>query len=265
MNSAIRILTDKSLVGIMPPENEDYIIKTISPEADCAETVETLAVSQPDIAFLNMFMPHRDAIDVVNSYISLFAYSRPCFVIAGSYMSEQLEREIISCGALPITLSAGLPSRSAAAVRDVVCQKTHERMHEQNAGIFIAHRIHGGCSSASLEDTVSEVLHALGVNESIVGYDYLKRAVMMATIDGSVVSSVTNVVYPSIAVEFGTTPSTVERRIRRAISTAWEDSESNVLEAYFGHTVDINRGKPANSEFIAMIADRIRLSLSVIA
>ena len=110
-----------------------------------------------------------------------------------------------------------------------------------------------------LEQDVTDMIHEIGVPAHIKGYQYLREAIMMAVEDIEMLNSITKVLYPTIAKKFQTTPSRVERAIRHAIEVAWSRGRMETLDALFGYTVNTGKGKPTNSEFIALIADRIRL------
>ena len=112
----------------------------------------------------------------------------------------------------------------------------------------------------ALKNTVTAVIHEIGVPAHIKGYQYLREAIMIAVNDMEVINAVTKVLYPAVAKRFGTTPSRVERAIRHAIEVAWDRGDLETLQKYFGYTVSNTKGKPTNSEFIAMIADRLMLS-----
>ena len=111
----------------------------------------------------------------------------------------------------------------------------------------------------NLEQDVTDMIHEIGVPAHIKGYQYLREAIMMAVEDIDMLNSITKVLYPTIAKKFQTTPSRVERAIRHAIEVAWSRGRMETLDALFGYTVSTGKGKPTNSEFIALIADRIRL------
>ena len=114
---------------------------------------------------------------------------------------------------------------------------------------------------AALEGIVTAMIHEIGVPAHIKGYQYLREAIMIAVGDMDVINAVTKVLYPEVAHRFSTTPSRVERAIRHAIEVAWDRGDLETLQKYFGYTVNSAKGKPTNSEFIAMIADRIQLRL----
>jgi len=119
------------------------------------------------------------------------------------------------------------------------------------------------CSGESeveaLEREVTSVIHEVGVPAHIKGYQYVREAIVIAVQDMDVINAVTKVLYPEVAHRYGTTPSRVERAVRHAIEVAWDRGDLETLQSYFGYTVNSTKGKPTNSEFIAMIADRIRL------
>lgn len=112
----------------------------------------------------------------------------------------------------------------------------------------------------NLEQDVTDMIHEIGVPAHIKGYQYLREAIMMSVEDPIMISSITKILYPTIAKRFQTTPSRVERAIRHAIEVAWSRGKMETLDSLFGYTIDTGKGKPTNSEFIALIADKIRLS-----
>ena len=127
-------------------------------------------------------------------------------------------------------------------VRNTVLENTPSRSREQN-----------------LETDVTEIIHEIGVPAHIKGYQYLRDAIMMSVDDTEMLNSITKVLYPTIAKKYQTTSSRVERAIRHAIEVAWSRGNMETLDALFGYTISIGKGKPTNSEFIALITDKIRL------
>lgn len=114
-------------------------------------------------------------------------------------------------------------------------------------------------SSIDLENEVTDMIHEIGVPAHIKGYQYLREAIMMSVEDAEMLSSITKILYPTIAKKYQTTSSRVERAIRHAIEVAWSRGKMETLDSLFGYTISIGKGKPTNSEFIALIADKIRL------
>lgn len=115
----------------------------------------------------------------------------------------------------------------------------------------------------NLSITVSQIMHQIGVPAHIKGYQYLREAIILAVTDDEMINSVTKYLYPTVAKTFHTTPSRVERAIRHAIEVAWDRGDVDVLCSYFGYTIQNQRGKPTNSEFIAMISDRLKLKMAI--
>ena len=126
---------------------------------------------------------------------------------------------------------------------------------------YIDIREKGGSDKDNLEALVTNVIHEVGVPAHIKGYQYLREAIMMVINDIEVINQITKQLYPDIAKKFNTTPSRVERAIRHAIEVAWGRGQTDVVESIFGYTVSAVKGKPTNSEFIAMISDKLRLEL----
>jgi len=116
-------------------------------------------------------------------------------------------------------------------------------------------------NAASIESMVTNVIHEIGVPAHIKGYQYLREAIIIAVEDMDVINAITKVLYPQVAKTFQTTPSRVERAIRHAIEVAWDRGDLDTLQRFFGYTVSNTKGKPTNSEFIALIADKLQLQL----
>jgi two-component system response regulator (stage 0 sporulation protein A) len=118
-------------------------------------------------------------------------------------------------------------------------------------------------SHDDIESQVTKIIHQIGVPAHIKGYQYLRTAILMTISDNDIINSVTKILYPSVAKKYSTTTSRVERAIRHAIEVAWDRGDVDTLNDFFGYTVQNNRGKPTNSEFIAMIADNLRLKYKI--
>jgi two-component system response regulator (stage 0 sporulation protein A) len=121
--------------------------------------------------------------------------------------------------------------------------------------------MHPRAALPDLEVMVTEIIHQIGVPAHIKGYHYLRDSIIMAVKEPDIINSITKQLYPGVAKKNSTTPSRVERAIRHAIEVAWDRGDVDVLNAYFGYTIHNGRGKPTNSEFIAMISDKLRLKL----
>ena len=132
----------------------------------------------------------------------------------------------------------------------------------QFASIYNASESKNGLKD--LEVVVSRIMHQIGVPAHIRGYQYLREAIILSVNNSEMISSVTKILYPTVAKTFKTTPSRVERAIRHAIEVAWDRGDVDVLSSYFGYTIQNERGKPTNSEFIAMISDNLKLQMKTV-
>ena len=156
------------------------------------------------------------------------------FELLSKLLHEDKEFQIM------ITVPSGRRSEQSTTERKIVAEEKGNEVHD-------------------LEKDVTEMIHEIGVPAHIKGYQSLREAIMMSVEDVEMLNSITKVLYPTIAKRFQTTPSRVERAIRHGIEVAWARGRSETLEALFGYTISAGKGKPTNSEFIALIADRIRL------
>lgn len=167
-------------------------------------------------------------------------------VVLSAFVSPQTGAE---CAVLGVDLFMRKPMQADTVL---------ERIRMWKAGKERAARIN---DTIALEVLVTDVIHQVGVPAHIKGYQYLREAIIMAIKDMSAIGAITKIMYPSIAKKFKTTPSRVERAIRHAIEVAWDRGDLDTLQGYFGYTISGVKGKPTNSEFISMIADRLRLQL----
>ena len=189
-------------------------------------------------------MPDLDAITVKQRYEAQNAGgSRTTFFVTGAFQSEEIEQELLDSG---FSFFFVKPFDENVLVSRVL----------KAAGNTIRPQI---VSQDSDELTVTEILHQIGVPAHIKGYQFLRDAILLTISDHGYINAVTKRLYPEIAKRNMTTASRVERAIRHAIEVAWDRGDLETLQGYFGYTVSNAKGKPTNSEFIAMIADRIRL------
>ena len=136
-----------------------------------------------------------------------------------------------------------------------------ERIHEMTAIDGQLRQNAQRRQEVNIEAMVTSIIHEIGVPAHIKGYQYLREAIMIAVQDMDVINAITKVLYPQVAKTFATTPSRVERAIRHAIEVAWDRGDLETLQRFFGYTVSNTKGKPTNSEFIALIADKLQLQL----
>jgi len=214
---------------------------------DGSALLEKIRESKPHIVLMEMYMSGLDAIGVMNA-VKKLNIEPPMFIVTAAYATPMLEREIMNSGASYFALSPF--DKCEMMDRILAIYST------QNKKLREEHR-HPG-----LRVEVTEILHQIGVPAHIKGYHYLRDSIIMAVEDPDIINSVTKQLYPSVAQEYNTTSSRVERAIRHAIEVAWDRGDVDVLNSYFGYTIHNTRGKPTNSEFIAMISDKLALELT---
>lgn len=213
-------------------------------EKNGAQALKALLELHPQAVLLDAFMPEQDAITVKQRYEAQnTSGGHTTFFVTGAFQSEEIEQELLDNG---FSFFFVKPFDETVLVARVL----------KAAG---ATNRPQPLSQDSDELTVTEILHQVGVPAHIKGYQFLRDAILLAVGDPDYINAVTKRLYPEIAKRNGTTASRVERAIRHAIEVAWDRGDVDTLNSYFGYTIHSLRGKPTNSEFIAMIADKIRL------
>ena len=215
--------------------------------------------SHPDIAIIDIWLTKLDGIGVIRNARTIdYGKDTPTSFIVVSMMANQnLFMEANNLGAelcllKPYNYSSMIEHIDSIVSRRAKPHMVHPSAPSQNAK-----------SLPDLETQVTQIIHQIGVPAHIKGYQYLRTAILMTISDSEIINSVTKVLYPSVAKKYSTTTSRVERAIRHAIEVAWDRGDVDTLNSYFGYTIQNNRGKPTNSEFIAMIADNLRLKLKL--
>jgi len=196
---------------------------------------------------MDMFMPNLDALGVMQA-LSQDGGERPLCIVCAAYTTPILEREILSAGAAYFAIA---PYDKPSMVDRIFSLISTRGRHFETEP-----------SDPQLRVQVTEILHQIGVPAHIKGYHYLRDSILMAIEDPEIINAVTKQLYPSVAKAYNTTSSRVERAIRHAIEVAWDRGDVDVLNSYFGYTIHNTRGKPTNSEFIAMISDKLCLQPS---
>lgn len=222
---------------------------------DGRQLLDTVLREEPDVVIMDVFLPRLDAIGVMREVNSRCRGERPHFMVMSGFDNADLEYETMKAGAAYYFLK---PFDAADMAERVVtlCK-------DRAAGIPRIDRMQQGGKMGTLEIRVTDIIHQIGVPAHIKGYQYLRDAILMAIEDESIINAVTKRLYPAVAKKHVTTSSRVERAIRHAIEVAWDRGDVDVLNSYFGYTIHNGRGKPTNSEFIAMISDKFRLQLKI--
>ena len=207
-------------------ETQGYEVSTM--ENDGAKVFDAIAKQKFDVILMDVFMTNEDAVYVLE-YYQTHTVEKPIIAVLSTISSEELEKQTMSLGADYFFIKPISPAQVAKRITRLTAWK-----NEHKAEILPAH---------------------------IKGYHYLRTAIKYCLDDSEMLSSVTKILYPSVAKKYKTTSSRVERAIRHAIEVAWDRGDVDVLSSYFGYTIQSERGKPTNSEFIAMITDKINLSM----
>jgi two-component system response regulator (stage 0 sporulation protein A) len=223
-------------------------------EKDGKKAVDAICTMRPDVVLMDFFLPRLDAIGVIKSIYTRSLTRIPQFMIMSGFDNPNMEREAILGGADYFVLRPFDAAQMANRIFSLCGKQLRPTVPEVRYTV---------ADNGSLEMRVTEIIHQIGVPAHIKGYQYLRDAILMAIEDEDIINAVTKRLYPAVAKKHATTSSRVERAIRHAIEVAWDRGDVDTLNAYFGYTVNTGRGKPTNSEFIAMIADKFRLQLKI--
>jgi len=215
---------------------------------DGSKLLEKIKKEKPGIVVMEMIMPGLDAIGVIHAVAKDTSIDKPIYIVTASCTTPSMERDIVSAGVAYFVMS---PYDKNEMVDRILSLYSKRGRH------FDSEPVNPG-----LRVQVTEILHQIGVPAHIKGYHYLRDSIIMAIENPEIINAVTKQLYPSVAKQYNTTSSRVERAIRHAIEVAWDRGDVDVLNSYFGYTIHNTRGKPTNSEFIAMIADKLCLQMA---
>lgn len=218
------------------------------------EAVQKLMKFHPDIAIIDIWLSRLDGIGVIRSVKpSDYAPDHvPAFILTSMVSNQNIFVQAMNAGAELCLIKPVNPTSLCEHIENIL---KNRRREEQNLPANPDVDEH----TPDIETQVTKIIHQIGVPAHIKGYQYLRTAILLTVNDSEIINSVTKVLYPSVAKKYQTTTSRVERAIRHAIEVAWDRGDVDTLNSYFGYTIQNNRGKPTNSEFIAMIADNLRL------
>jgi len=228
----------------------------------CSNGMEVLNVlerQETEVLILDLIMPYMDGIGVLEKINELKMEPRPKIIILTAFGQENITQKAVQLGAdyyilKPFNLSV-LGDRVKQIARDI---KPEVENRDQLAAVSVKRT-----PPKNLEVEVTKVIHEIGVPAHVKGYQYLRDAIMLVVEEVNYLGAVTKELYPAIAQKYDTTPSRVERAIRHAIELAWDRGDLEKINKFFGYTINGEKGKPTNSEFIAIIADRLRLENKV--
>lgn len=251
-------------------KNQDDMV-VVGRAKDGNEALDMISSLMPDVILLDVIMPHLDVIGVLEQINMIKMNKKPICIMLSAVGQDKITRRAIELGAeyyvvkpfdidLLITRIRELKNYKPAQVNNFISRESTFNTTTSKSQ-YIDLKNMSSNKDDSIEALVTNIIHEVGVPAHIKGYQYLREAIIMVINDIDVINQITKCLYPQIAEKFHTTPSRVERAIRHAIEVAWGRGQQDVVENIFGYTVSAAKGKPTNSEFIAMISDKLRLEL----
>ena len=240
--------TEEFCAGMTAALQQAGGFQVLGTATDGEQAIRLVTERKPDILVLDMMLSKRDGISVLKAIAGMD--KRPVTLATSGFVTDYVSSAAANLGVRYLMLK---PCDMSALV---------ERLEEIRGG---ENRRKNPVSrkpdKTSIETMVTGIIHEIGVPAHIKGYQYLREAIIIAVNDMDVINAITKVLYPQVAKTFQTTPSRVERAIRHAIEVAWDRGDLDTLQRFFGYTVSNTKGKPTNSEFIALIADKLQLQL----
>lgn len=248
---------NRELVHIMEDYfNEQEDIDVIGVAYDGRDCINLLDDLDPDILILDIIMPHVDGLAVLQ-HIKDSQNTSPSIIMLTAFGQEEVMRKAVEYGASYFILKPFDFEHLVAKIREVSNQNNHQHVKVSNV------TKPNKKEKDDIETNITNIMHDIGVPAHIKGYLYLREAITMVYHDIELLGSITKILYPDIATKFNTTASRVERAIRHAIEVAWNRGNIDSITDLFGYTINVSKAKPTNSEFIAMVADKLRLEHKV--
>ncbi|MCP3262239.1 sporulation transcription factor Spo0A [Clostridioides difficile] len=244
--------------------NEDDI-NILGIAKDGIEALDLVKKTQPDLLILDVIMPHLDGLGVIEKLNTMDIPKMPKIIVLSAVGQDKITQSAINLGAdyyivKPFDFVVFI-NRIRELVSNRVTQVEPKPRPVQETQMTRSDFVK---NVGNIETEITNIIHEIGVPAHIKGYLYLREAIKMVIDNVELLGAVTKELYPSIAKKFNTTPSRVERAIRHAIEVAWSRGKVDTINQLFGYTVHNTKGKPTNSEFIAMIADKLRLEHSMV-
>lgn len=232
-------------------EQEDIeVIGTAYHGQECLEMLEDM---KPDVLVLDIIMPYIDGIGVLQELRKMDLEQYPNVIMLTAFGQEEVMKKAVDLGASYFILKPFDLDHLADQIRQI------EQPNHQISSYPTEVEGRSKKKEKNLDSEITSIIHEIGVPAHIKGYMYLREAISMVYHDIELLGSITKILYPDIAKKFNTTASRVERAIRHAIEVAWSRGNIDAISSLFGYTVNVSKAKPTNSEFIAMVADRLRL------
>lgn len=257
----------KEIKVLIADDNKDFVdilrdfferqedINVVGVAYNGLETLDMISSETPDLVILDIIMPHLDGIGVLERLATRDYINRPKTIMLTAFGQESMTQRAVELGAdyfilKPFDLDT-LTNRIRQLFNDVVTVS-------KPVPAIIGYQ-QPLVRSRNLDLEVTNIIHQMGVPAHVKGYQYLRDAILLVVNEVSLLGAITKELYPGIALKYQTTSSRVERAIRHAIELAWDRGNVEMMNKFFGYTINIERGKPTNSEFIAMVADKLRI------
>jgi len=237
----------------------DKDIEVVGTADNGLDAIDLIIQKKPDVVLLDLILPKLDGLGVMEKVTKNADVEKiPSFIVISAIGQERVTESAFELGACyyiikPFDNQTILSRIHQIKGRPLAVNNDRVSGHKPQGTTYSNNKMR------TLETDVTNIIHEIGVPAHIKGYQYLREAIMMSVEDPAMISSITKILYPTIAKRFQTTPSRVERAIRHAIEVAWSRGKMDTIDALFGYTIHGGKGKPTNSEFVALIADKIRL------
>jgi two-component system response regulator (stage 0 sporulation protein A) len=269
MKSEISVLIadDNIEFGDLLKEYMDQVddIRVIGVARDGLQTLDMIVSHKPEVVILDVIMPNLDGIGVLEKLSAAKLGPKPLFIMLSAIGQDVFIQQAISLGAEYYIVKPFDVDVLISRVRQLYKEKRVSSLVENSSFIRITppNNFKPSEQVRDLEIQVTNLMRDVGIPPHMVGYQYMREAIIQAINNSKVFSSITKVLYPAVAEKFNTTPQKVERAIRNAIESAWSRGNPDSIDSLFGYTINYSKGKPTNSEFIAMMADKVRISMGL--
>ncbi len=241
--------------------SKDAEIKIVGKAKNGEEAYDIIKKEKPDVVLLDIIMPKLDGLSVMDKVNKDKSIDKiPAFVVMSAIGQEAITDDAFNMGANYYIMK---PFDNEIVINRIKSIKNKSVKKLYDGRILNPNETKGDYIERNLEADVTNIIHEVGVPAHIKGYQYLRDAIMMSVNDMEMLNSITKILYPTIAKKNNTTSSRVERAIRHAIEVAWSRGKMDTIEELFGYTINMGKGKPTNSEFIALISDKIRLEYKI--
>jgi two-component system, response regulator, stage 0 sporulation protein A len=247
------------LTDFFEAQNNIEIVFTVY---DGLQAVEAVIREKPDILILDMIMPYLDGLGVLEKIKALDIDTVPKTIILSAIGQESMVQKAISLGADYYIVKPFDLNILTERIYQVIGLDQYKRQ-DNKSNVYKSIIDSGDCKNNDLEKDITNIIRKVGIPAHIKGYQFLRHGITMVFGNMDLLSAITKELYPAIAKKNNTTPTRVERAIRHAIEVSWNRGEIEIINSLFGYTVHNNKGKPTNSEFIALIADKLRLDRKV--